>query len=187
MCAFEREPSTNAAQVTCTATEVRKATEPPRWLPRLEEITIGELISKGYTEDRVAKKQFDTKIFLRLAPFIASFFASLVLCVVINRDVAEINRSVAVFVAAAGPFLGILVVLFVAYRSPILSRHTGKPMVQYKNTQLSDRVSLETLYVCPDGKTYFSRAWRVNSGGEVAMAGSRCPRQRVIFARQRRD
>lgn len=124
----------------------------------MKEITISELVSKGYTEDRLAKKRFDRKIWLRLLPFIAIFCASGILALMHK---VPFNLG---FIAGVGSSLGILAVLFVAYRSPVLSRHTDKPMVQYRNVQPGSRVSLETVYVCPESKTYFTRAWTVDGG-----------------------
>ena len=111
----------------------------------MKRITISELVSQGFTEDRVARKQFNGKLLLRLAPFMVAFCASGILAL-LHKVVFSVC-----FMAGVGSSLGILAVLFVAYRSPVLSRHTGRPMVRYRNAQPGDRVFLETclLYTSP--------------------------------------
>lgn len=131
----------------------------------LRATTTSELIAQGYTEDGVAKAMLGRKLKRRTTPLLilAVLFAIvvpglLVLCSIGPEWLPPV-LMVFGFVCVLSSFL----VPSIMYRYPVLSRHTGKPLIKYDNLKPRKSVRIGAIYVCPDSKTYFTFAFRETS------------------------
>lgn len=137
----------------------------------LKAIRISELIQEHYTEDRTAGMQFEKKIRHRTIPFVIVTIASLVVVFIFALTelltTIKFNPMIFPIIVGIGLICGIAVfsVLGISYQLPVLSRHTGKHMIKYRNPIPGTSVSVATIYVCPESRTYFavSWEWRPNS------------------------
>jgi hypothetical protein len=118
-------------------------------------INIDDLLTQGYTEDHVAKRRFERRWFIASAPPL--------LCFTIIGGLAILGRlslQIAVPCAVAA-FLVLMIVLAAAEHASAVSRHSGKDMVKYRNARPPRGIIRETVYVCPDSRTFFRRTWFV--------------------------
>jgi hypothetical protein len=131
----------------------------------MERISTDELIAKGFTEDpdgiRKFKRLFLVPAIIGLGVYVVCF----ALVVFGKRDV----RGPLIGVAASWILLGVMALIM--YKSRPRSRHTGKPLLKYKNSAPVGNVATEILYVCPDSKTFSRRVYLVRGGGHAVVGG----------------
>lgn len=136
---------------------------------QLRALRTSELIAQGFTEDGVAKAALDRKVKRMTTPLLV---ATVLLAMVVPALLALFSFG-AHWLFAVSMICGFICVfaLFkvsaIAYRRPVLSRHTGKPMVKYRNLTPGMSVQVGTIHVCPESKTFFTKTWRQvgDSGG----------------------
>jgi hypothetical protein len=131
----------------------------------LRAIATSELIAQGYTEDGVAKAMFARMLKRRTTPLLilavlcAIVVPGLLVLFSVGPEWLPPVLMVFGFICVLSSFL----VSSIMYRCPVLSRHTGKPLIKYRNLTPGMSVRISTIYVCPDSKTYFTQTWRETS------------------------
>lgn len=125
--------------------------------PDMEIISIHDLVAQGYTEDPVARHRFELKWCVPSAPPL--------ICFVLTIGLALFGKFPLRFAVpcAVGALIVLVIVLQVAEHRPVMSRHSGKPMLKFQNASPPRGVIRDTIYVCRDSKTFFRRAWLVES------------------------
>ncbi len=126
----------------------------------MQSTTPNELRSKGFTEDPLAvkalKKPFAIPFILGIGSFVVGF--------VLVLSEASIGVGISLVV---GSLCFLLLTVMCMYRWRPKSRHTGKPLLKYKNSSPDPGVILELIYVCLDSKTFSRRVYLMKSFGGV--------------------
>lgn len=125
----------------------------------MQSTTVNELLMKGFTEDPLAVKALQRSFAVPLAVGIGGFVLDFAL-MMLERISVNVGISLA---AVSLCFIGLTMVCM--YRVHPKSRHTGKPLVKYKNRSPSSGVILELIYVCPDSKTFSRRVYLESGDG----------------------
>ena len=125
----------------------------------MESTTVNELLSKGFTEDPVAVKALQRSFALPLVIGTAGFVLAFALMML-----ERVSVGVGIGLAAVS-WCFIVLTLLCMYRSRPKSRHTGKPLLKYKNRAPDSGVILELIYVCPDSRTFSRRVYLENGDG----------------------
>ena len=124
----------------------------------MQSTTLNELRSNGFTEDPLAvkslQKPFAVPFILGVAAFVVGFVLVL----------TEVSIGVGISLVV-GSLCFLLLMVVCMYRSRPKSRHTGKPLLKYKNSSPDPGVILELIYVCLDSKTFSRRVYVMKSIG----------------------
>jgi hypothetical protein len=130
----------------------------------MQTTTVNELLSNGFTEDPAAVKALQKAFALPLVVGLGGFVLGFVM--MIKRVSAGVGMSL-----TAGSLCFIGLMLLSMYRSRPKSRHTGKPLLKYKNSVPDPGVLLELIYVCPDSKTFSRRVYAVKGHAVAGIGG----------------
>jgi hypothetical protein len=124
----------------------------------MQSTTLNDLRSQGFTEDPLAVKALQ-KLFA--VPFILGGAAFVVGFVLVLTE-ASIGVGISLVV---GSLCFLLLTVVCMYRWRPKSRHTGKPLLKYKNSSPDPGVILELIYVCLDSRTFSRRVYVMKSLG----------------------
>jgi hypothetical protein len=130
----------------------------------MQSTTVNDLLSRGFTEDPLALKAIERPFAVPLVLGVGVFVSGFALWML-----KRIGDGLGVSLIA-GSLCFLLLVMLCMYRSRPRSRHTGKPLLKYKNSSPDSGVIHELIYVCPDSKT-FSRRVYVLKGSAVGGSG----------------
>jgi hypothetical protein len=125
----------------------------------MQSTTVNELLSKGFTEDPLAVKALQKSFALPLVVGTVAFVLAFALMML-----ERVSSGVGISIAAVS-WCFIVLTLVCMYRARPKSRHTGKPLLKYKNRSPDSGVILELIYVCPDSKTFSRRVYLENGDG----------------------
>jgi hypothetical protein len=125
----------------------------------MQTTTVEELVSKGFMEDPQGLKQLERPFALPLALGVGGFALSFALMML------EKISTRSGFVLAGVSWCFVVAMMVCMYRSRPKSRHTGRPMVKYKNRSPASGVIHEVIYVCPESKTFWRRIYLENGDG----------------------
>ncbi len=126
----------------------------------MEPITINELQSQGFTEDPLAVKAIERPFAVPLVLGIGVFVCGFALWML-----KRIGDGLGVSLIA-GSLCFLLLVMALMYFSRPRSRHSGKPLLKYRNAAPDAGVGHELIYVCPQSKTFSRRVFvRKGAGG----------------------
>jgi hypothetical protein len=113
-------------------------------------VRVEDLIALGYTEDKKGFRQFENKWGIPCLFAAAIFLAAAVLMITKTIPIAI---GVPAFLC---PLLFIAVMIVFKYNSQPVSRHSGRPLLKFKN---ADPKIFSLIYVCPYSKTYFAQVF----------------------------
>ena len=125
----------------------------------MQSTTVNDLLSKGFTEDPLGVKELQKSFALPLVVGTGGFVLAFAL-MMLERVSTGLGLSLA---AVSWCFIALTLVCM--YRSRPKSRHTGKPLLKYKNRSPASGVILELIYVCPDSRTFSRRVYLENGDG----------------------
>jgi hypothetical protein len=117
---------------------------------RIIVVRVEDLIALGYTEDEKGFRQFENKWGIPCLFAAAVFLAAAVLMIAKKIPIAI---GVPAFLCS---LLFIAVMIVFKYNSQPDSRHSGRPMLKFKN---ADPEKFGLIYVCPHSKTYFTQVF----------------------------
>lgn len=123
----------------------------------MNDISVKKLIEEGYTEDPDGLRQLDFPYIVPCMIGVLVFVGSLAL---VFMNILDLKYGLALM-ATAWCAVGALILK--QYLSKPRSRHTGKPLQKYRSVTPQPNVTKEVIYVCEDSKTFFRKAYAVES------------------------
>jgi len=131
----------------------------------MQSTSIDELLAKGFTEDSDGIRRFKR---LFMVPAIIGLGVYVLCFGLLVSGKVDIRRPL-IGLAVSWISLGAMAVIMYKWRPR--SRHTGKPMLKYKNSAPPGNVVTEIIYVCPDSKTFSRRVYLQRGGGHAVAVG----------------
>jgi hypothetical protein len=124
----------------------------------MQSTTVNELLSNGFTEDPLIVKSLQRAFAIPFIFGVGAFVFGFAL--VLMKDSVGVGISLVV-----GSLCFLLLMVVCMYRSRPKSRHTGTPLLKYKNSSPDPGVVVELIYVCLDSKTFSRRVYLMRGFG----------------------